>query len=55
MRYLHALRPGGTFAYAPSMPFIDRALPDIEWEVRTVRRNFDRITTSATRVTRRLW
>lgn len=55
MRYLHALRPGGTFAYAPSMPFIDCALPDIEWEVRTVRRNFDRITTSATRVTRRLW
>lgn len=53
MRYLHALRPGGTFAYAPSIPFIEAALPPDRWEVQLVRQRFDAVVTTATKITRK--
>lgn len=33
MEILRALRPGGVFAYAPGLPFVEEHLPAAEWEV----------------------
>lgn len=33
MEVLRALLPGGTFAYAPGLPFIEAHLPQNEWEI----------------------
>ena len=35
MRILHALAPGGVFAYAPGLPFIERHLDPLAFEVST--------------------
>lgn len=53
MRYLHALRVGGTMVYAPSLPFIEPALPADRWTVCVFRGEIDGVFTSATHITRR--
>lgn len=53
MRYLFALEEGGTFAYAPGLPFIERALPPDRWLVRPIARRLDGVRTSASHITRR--
>ncbi|ACL65246.1 methyltransferase type 11 [Anaeromyxobacter dehalogenans 2CP-1] len=35
MELLRALRPGGTFAYAPGLPFVEAHLPPDRWRVET--------------------
>lgn len=35
MRILESLKPGGWFAYAPGLPFLEPLLPDSKWLVRT--------------------
>ncbi len=49
MEILHSLKPGGTFYYAPSLPFIESFLPPEQFSVRNHSINE---TTSGTRVTR---
>ena len=52
IRILHALRPGGSFIYAPGLPFMKRLLPPDEYAVRNA--GIDRYPEIySTRVTRR--
>jgi SAM-dependent methyltransferase len=37
MELLRALRPGGTFAYAPGLPFVEEHLPTATWDVARIR------------------
>lgn len=53
MRYLLALEIGGTFAYAPSVPFFEAVLPRDRWQVRPTVRSVDGVTTTSTHITRR--
>ena len=53
MRYLFALEIGGTFAYAPALPFFEALLPPDRWRVRPTAQTFDGVTTTSTRITRR--
>jgi hypothetical protein len=53
MRYLRALEIGGTFAYAPAVPFFEALLPPERWLTRPTARTFDRVTTTSTQITRR--
>lgn len=53
MRYLFSLTVGGTFAYAPSIPFFEGVLPAEQWLVDPTVRMLDGVTVTATRITRR--
>jgi hypothetical protein len=53
MRYLLALRVGGTMVYAPGLPFIEPALPPDRWTVSAFHGEIDGVCTSATHITRR--
>lgn len=53
MRYVRAIRVGGVFAYSPSLPFIEWALPADRWSVSAVHGEIDGVPTSATHITRR--
>lgn len=53
MRYLLALAVGGTFAYAPSLPFFENLLPADRWHVAPTLRIVDGVTIAATHITRK--
>lgn len=53
MRYLFALEVGGTFAYAPALPFFERILPADRWSVRPRSTILDGVSTTATQIIRR--
>ncbi|QNO36865.1 class I SAM-dependent methyltransferase [Protaetiibacter sp. SSC-01] len=53
MRYLFALEVGGTFAYAPAVPFFEALLPPDRWLARPTARILNGVTTTSTQITRR--